>query len=98
MVRQEFPRSFGCLKGYAPEGKQVAMQHLPSKEAYSSVSIGCAKKYTRVRTTASYTGRSINSMINARCARGADTSAMTKEFDGTEERGRAPKHLDGKLV
>src|SRR6266508_3615074 len=23
---------------------------------------------------------------------------MTKEFDGTEERGRAPKHLDGKLV
>ena len=23
---------------------------------------------------------------------------MTKEFDGTEERGRALKHLDGKLV
>ena len=23
---------------------------------------------------------------------------MTKEFDGTEERGRAPKHLDGKLM
>src|SRR5438128_10216660 len=23
---------------------------------------------------------------------------MTKEIDGTEERGRAPKHLDGKLV
>src|SRR5438105_4773043 len=23
---------------------------------------------------------------------------MTKEFDGTEKRGRAPKHLDGKLV
>src|SRR5436190_21622186 len=23
---------------------------------------------------------------------------MTKEFDGTEERGRAPKHLDEKLV
>ena len=23
---------------------------------------------------------------------------MTKEFDRTEERGRAPKHLDGKLV
>ena len=23
---------------------------------------------------------------------------MTKEFDGTEERCRAPKHLDGKLV
>src|SRR5437016_5779537 len=23
---------------------------------------------------------------------------ITKEFDGTEERGRAPKHLDGKLV
>src|SRR6266498_5675870 len=22
----------------------------------------------------------------------------TKEFDGTEEKGRAPKHLDGKLV
>src|SRR5438128_9474116 len=23
---------------------------------------------------------------------------MRKEFDGTEEKGRAPKHLDGKLV
>ena len=23
---------------------------------------------------------------------------LTKEFNGTEERGRAPKHLDGKLV
>src|SRR6266540_2186068 len=23
---------------------------------------------------------------------------IAKEFDGTEERGRAPKHLDGKLV
>src|SRR5436190_1233098 len=23
---------------------------------------------------------------------------MSKEFDGTEEKGRAPKHLDGKLV
>ena len=23
---------------------------------------------------------------------------MTKEYDGTKERGRAPKHLDGKLV
>src|SRR6266508_1579157 len=23
---------------------------------------------------------------------------MWKEFDGTEEKGRAPKHLDGKLV
>ena len=47
MVRQEFHGSFGSLKGHAPEGKQVAMQHLPSKEAYSSVSIGCAKN-TRV--------------------------------------------------
>src|SRR5438105_1693180 len=34
------------------------------------------KKYTRVRTTASYTGRSMNTMTHARCARGADTSAM----------------------
>src|SRR6266508_2968374 len=47
MVRQEFHGSFGSLKGHAPEGKQVAMQYLQSKEAYSSVSIGCAKS-TRV--------------------------------------------------
>src|SRR6266540_5493890 len=76
MVRQEFHGSFGSLKGHAPEGKQVAMQHLPSKEAYSSVSLGCAKNTRVSKTTASYTGRSMNTMIDARCARGAYTSAM----------------------
>ena len=43
MVRQEFHGSFGSLKGHAPEAKQVSMQHLPSKEAYSSVSLDVEK-------------------------------------------------------
>ena len=43
MVRQEFHGSFGSLKGHAPEAKQVAMQHLPSEEPYSFVSLGCEK-------------------------------------------------------
>src|SRR6266540_133713 len=43
MIGQEFHGSFGSLKGHAPEAKQVAMQHLPRKEAYSSVSLGCEK-------------------------------------------------------
>src|SRR5438105_11973636 len=43
MVRQEFHGSIGSLKGHAPKAKQVTMQHLPSKEAYSSISLGCGK-------------------------------------------------------
>src|SRR5438128_5139927 len=43
MVRQEFHGSFGSHKRHAPKGKQAAMQHLPSKEAYSSISLGCEK-------------------------------------------------------
>src|SRR6266540_3642739 len=46
-----FDDDYGCILDemlrHAAQGKQVAMQHLPSKEAYSSVSIGCAKN-TRV--------------------------------------------------
>ena len=31
------------LRDIALEAKQVARQHLPSKEAYSSISLGCGK-------------------------------------------------------